>query len=239
MDLKEENILGEDIIKHWYYVSKTEALLYLIRELQYSKILDVGAGSGFFSHQLLKSTEAKEAFCLDIAYEVEKEDIISYKKSISFIKHCEKIDADLILMMDILEHVDNDNEFLDDYINKVPSGSYFLITVPAFSFLWSSHDIFLGHKRRYNLSQLERLVNSSGLIIKSISYYYAVVFPLALATRLVGNLFNTSKNIPKSQLISHHPIINRILISFCRYEIPFIKINKMFGLTIFCLAYKK
>ena len=48
MDLKETDILGADIADHWYYKSKVKAMMRVIGEAVPSKILDVGAGSGFF-----------------------------------------------------------------------------------------------------------------------------------------------------------------------------------------------
>ena len=49
MDLKEEDILGADIGRHWYYRSKAAALRRAVSGLRPKHLLDVGAGSGFFS----------------------------------------------------------------------------------------------------------------------------------------------------------------------------------------------
>jgi len=49
MDLKEIDILGDDIVQHWYYRSKAQAMTRLLGKAQQSTILDVGAGSAFFS----------------------------------------------------------------------------------------------------------------------------------------------------------------------------------------------
>ena len=65
--------------------------------------------------------------------------------------------ADLLLYMDVLEHVDDDLGLLTAYLDQLERGGRVLITVPAFDFLWSNHDIFLEHKRRYTLKQVEAL----------------------------------------------------------------------------------
>ena len=49
------------------------------------------------------------------------------------------------------------------YAAKVPSGAHFLVTVPAFRFLWSGHDVFLEHKRRYTLPEIEKTMRDAGL----------------------------------------------------------------------------
>jgi 2-polyprenyl-3-methyl-5-hydroxy-6-metoxy-1,4-benzoquinol methylase len=67
MDLKEEEILGEKIFEHWYYVSKGRAMLdFLGKGTAVKEILDVGAGSGIFSKQLLDKGVCSSAVCLDL-----------------------------------------------------------------------------------------------------------------------------------------------------------------------------
>ena len=48
MDLKELELIGPDQERHWYYASKSRALLRALGDYQPRRILDVGAGSGFF-----------------------------------------------------------------------------------------------------------------------------------------------------------------------------------------------
>ena len=127
MDLKETDILGADIEHHWYYSSKAKAMTSLLQGATPTRILDVGAGSGFFSRYLLAHTTAQEAWCVDTSYQAdsdEREDdkVVHYRRSVG------AIDADLVLLMDVLEHVDDDVALLKDYVDKVPSGSRFLIT---------------------------------------------------------------------------------------------------------------
>lgn len=237
MDLKEEDILGHDISKHWYYRSKLAALLHYVMHLAPRKILDVGAGSGFFSKGLLHLTEAQEALCVDTGYSSEKKEVVN-GKSVQFRTGCGQTEADLVLMMDVLEHVDDDVGLLNEYVKKVPEGTHFLITVPAFSFLWSGHDVFLEHKRRYSLPEVEGVVNRAGLSVESSSYYYGLIFPLAATTRLISRLFSQQNNYPRSQLKKHHTIINEILAYICSVDLLMLSRNRLAGLTVFCLAQK-
>jgi hypothetical protein len=64
MDLKEENILGSHIYNHWYYVSKGKALRHFLGNLHVPEVLDIGAGSGVFSRQLLDAGVCQSALCL-------------------------------------------------------------------------------------------------------------------------------------------------------------------------------
>ena len=79
MDLKEEDILGADIAQHWYYRSKAAALRRVVAGVHPQRLLDVGAGSGFFSRHLLEKTAARSALCVDIGYERERDDQVGAK----------------------------------------------------------------------------------------------------------------------------------------------------------------
>lgn len=237
MDLKESDILGDHIGKHWYYISKSRAMLEIIKDSSCNRVLDVGAGSGFFSKVILDNTDATESWCVDIMY-IKEENTISNGKPIYFVHSINDLDVDLVLLMDVLEHVDDDNELLRTYVDKVPSGTRFLVSVPAFNWLWSPHDVFLQHRRRYTLPQVENLVNVAGLAVEKTFYYYSLVLPLAIVSRMFNKYYNKTQT-PRSQLKKHHFLINGILKVLCRIDLFFAKINKIAGLTIFCYAVKK
>ncbi|AXP01921.1 class I SAM-dependent methyltransferase [Pseudomonas bijieensis] len=234
MDLKETDILGPDIGQHWYYRSKARAMLHMLKGTSANTLLDVGAGSGFFSHHLLTHTATAQAWCVDISYPADS-DASTAGKPVRYRRAVDSLDADLVLLMDVLEHVDDDVGLLKSYVDKVPSGSRFLITVPAFQFLWSGHDDFLEHKRRYTLKQLETVVAQAGLQVQQGAYYFGLVFPIAAGLRL---LQRKSHGAPKSQLARHHPLVNGVLRSLCSLERPIMGANRIAGLTVFCLAQK-
>ncbi len=144
MDLKEEDILGDKIHSHWYYVAKGRAMRAFLGDVKADEVLDVGAGSGIFSRQLLDHDISKSAVCVDPNYAKEYTDDQN-GKSVQFVKSVEKTTQDLVLMMDVLEHVPDDVALLKDYADTMDIGGEVLITVPAFQFMWSGHDVFLEH----------------------------------------------------------------------------------------------
>ena len=233
MDLKEEDILGADIGRHWYYRSKAAALRRAVAGLAPKRLLDVGAGSGFFSRHLLSETPAESALCVDIGYPADRDDSVA-GKPVLYRRDAGLTDCDLVLMMDVLEHVDHDRWLLRHYAEKVPSGAHFLVTVPAFAFLWSGHDVFLEHKRRYRLPEIEAAMRDAGLEIVRGSYYFGFVFPLAAAVRLADR--NTTE--PRSSLKKQGALTNGILTAICAAELPLFPINRLAGLSCFVLARK-
>ena len=233
MDLKEEDILGDDIGRHWYYQSKAAALRRMVGPLAPQRLLDVGAGSGFFSRHLLANGGARSALCVDIGYPESRDETVG-GKSMLFRRDCSETDCDLVLMMDVLEHVDNDIELVRHYATKVPSGAHFLVTVPAFRFLWSGHDVFLEHKRRYTLAEIEQTMRQAGLTVVRGAYYFGAVFPLAAAVRLATRNDPT----PRSSLKKHGALTNGLLAAACAIELPLFPINRLAGLSAFVLAKK-
>lgn len=237
MDIKEEDILRSGINTHWYYRAKFFALRSHIADFNFRHILDVGAGSGFFSRELLTHTQAWDALCIDTSYPCDRDEHVG-GKTIQFRTQCSRTEANLVLLMDVLEHVDDDCGLLAEYARKVPDGAHFFITVPAFQFLWSGHDVFLEHRRRYRLPELEKVVKEAGLEILRGSYFYATVFPLAAAMRLSEKLSRRPDVEPRSGLRMHHPLVNGTLAACCRAEILFHKANRLAGLTAVCVAKK-
>lgn len=240
MDIKEEEILGDNAIDHWYYYSKARALLNFLGDNKSPAVLDVGAGSGIFSKYLIDSGVTESAVCLDIEYPQDSE--TDYNgHNIKYLKNIDRIDQHLILMMDVIEHVDDDLSFIRHFVDMMPSGSKLLITVPAFEFLWSGHDIFLEHRRRYTLKQLEKVVSESGLTVKKSRYFFGILFPLIAAIRIINSwLLKSRKLEPKSSLTKHNVIINTILKYTHDVErCCLFKFNRIAGLSVFCLAEKE
>ena len=233
MDLKEEDILGADIGRHWYYRAKAAALRRAVGGLLPTRILDVGAGSGFFSRHLLAETAAQSALCVDTGYPDERDDSVA-GKPVLYRRDIGQTDCDLVLMMDVLEHVDDDRGLLRHYAAKVPPGAHFLVTVPAFRFLWSGHDVFLEHNRRYRLREIEAAMRDAGLQVAHSSYYFGLVFPLAAAVRLAAR--GTTE--PRSSLKKHGALTNGILGAVCAAELPLFPFNRLAGLSAFVLAKK-
>ena len=233
MDLKEEDILGAGIGSHWYYRSKAAALRRAVGSFAPKRLLDVGAGSGFFSRHLLERTQAESALCVDIGYAADRDDRVA-GKPVLYRRDTGPTDCDLVLMMDVLEHVDDDRGLVRHYADKVPGGAHSLVTVPAFEFLWSGHDVFLEHKRRYTLPEIETAMRDAGLEIVRGSYYFGLVFPLAAAVRLADR--NTTE--PRSSLKKQGALTNALLTAICAAELPLFSVNRLAGLSCFVLARK-
>lgn len=228
MDLKEEAALGASIDSHWYYISKSRVVEDHVKGRGLS-LLDVGAGAGWFSRRLLAHGLAREAICVDPGYPEDRDETAGGKR-LAFRRSIETADADVILLMDVLEHVDDDVGLLASYASRAKPGTDVLITVPAFAFLWSAHDVYLEHKRRYTLAGLRQTVRAAGLAEVSAHYYFASIFPAALIVRLLGRFRQPSR----SDMRPAPAWLNRVLLALLSAERTLMRANRAFGLTVVC-----
>ena len=91
---------------------------------------------------------------------------------------------DVVVALDVIEHLDDDRLALREMLRVLRPGGVLLATVPAYAFLWSSHDEALGHRRRYLRPQLRERVLDAGFEIALCSYIMGSILPIAIAVRL-------------------------------------------------------
>jgi 2-polyprenyl-3-methyl-5-hydroxy-6-metoxy-1,4-benzoquinol methylase len=235
MDLKEEQAIGGDPQSHWYYVSKWRAIKALIGEAPYKSVLDVGAGSGVFSRMMLMEGLAGKSVCLDPNYtdawlSDHRDDQIQY------VRGAGETDAELVMMIDVIEHTDDDVSSMAYYVQMAAPGTKFVISVPAFNFLWSSHDDFLEHRRRYTLETLELAVVAAGLRPLKLRYFFGILFPAVAAMRIADRAVRGDRDV-KSALKPTPQWLSKALIAIHEVERRAIfPINRLAGVTVFCLA---
>jgi hypothetical protein len=112
------------------------------------------------------------------------------------------------------------------------------VSVPAFSWLWSPHDEFLEHRRRYTLNQTLRVMRSAGLSPVAGFYFFAALFPAVAANRLWRRLW-AARQRPTSDLREYRPLTNKILTGICLAECAIARHNRAFGVTAFGVADKR
>jgi hypothetical protein len=153
-------------------------------------LADIGAGSALFSKELIKRKLVDSVIAVDTGYH---KDYFDEENQICYTRKGRYENSNYFLLTDVLEHIKDDYTFLSAIVNESPKGSTFVITVPAMQSLWSGHDVFLKHFRRYTRSELVDLVEKSGLEVKSARYTYTTVFPLAYLHRKFAGKKNSSQ----------------------------------------------
>ncbi len=92
-------------------------------------------------------------------------------------------------LFDVLEHIEDDAQFLQSLAMQMRSGGRLYLTVPAGMWLWSAVDEDSGHYRRYSLPALHMLLEKSGFEVEFASYFFrAMVVPIFLFRALPSRL---------------------------------------------------
>ena len=132
------------------------------------------------------------------------------------------------------EHIENDEEFLNKTINKLlKEDGKVIITVPAHQFLYSNHDKFLKHYRRYNIKMIKELTKKTNYKIVNYHYFYFSLFIFRLLFRNTGNEVNNWKHSENKFITKFIRKVLNIDYSICKF------MNKLSnGLSLFVVLKK-
>jgi SAM-dependent methyltransferase len=72
---------------------------------------------------------------------------------------------DLVCALDIIEHVDEDEQAMAELARVAVAGATLLISVPLHQALWTPFDDFVGHRRRYEPQVITSLLSRHGFSI--------------------------------------------------------------------------
>ncbi|HKQ59473.1 MAG TPA: methyltransferase domain-containing protein [Candidatus Eisenbacteria bacterium] len=135
------------------------------------EVLDVGSGDAWLATTLLASLhEGSHVTCWDSGYSPAHLDELRgrFGPRARFVVERPEERFDLVLLLDVLEHVDDDAGFLRAIVDhNLKDGGHALISVPAWRALFGDHDMRLHHVRRYQPDEATRLLDRSGLTIQA------------------------------------------------------------------------
>lgn len=129
---------------------------------------------------------------------------------------------DGVLLLDVIEHIDNDSVFLGNSLTYVKKGGLVIINVPALNSLFSKYDIVAGHKRRYNKKMIRELFSSCNIEEVSISYWGLSLIPIAVIRKIMLNFVRKEKIISIG-FKTPNQTVNKILNWFLALENKLIK----------------
>jgi SAM-dependent methyltransferase len=91
--------------------------------------------------------------------------------------------ADVVLLLDVAEHLDDDLAGFRAARQALSPDGLLVVTVPAYPWLWSAHDVALGHRRRYTSASLRRVVEAAGYRVERVGHFNTLLFPGLAAIR--------------------------------------------------------
>jgi len=225
---------------HWWFVARRTILKKILDRfyngLESSQVLEVGCGSGG-NLNLLGTYGRLYAMELD-----DEARMMAASRKICPVRPGRLPDDipydetfDLICMLDVLEHIDDDLAALQAVRKRLNQEGILLITVPAYRFLWGPHDVINHHKRRYTVKELTKILTKAGLTIRYKSYFNTFLFPVIAASRLLNNISHGKD----SDLKLSSNLVNRYLTAVFASESLFLPgISFPFGVSIVLVAGK-
>ena len=115
---------------------------------------------------------------------------------------------DLVLACDVLEHIEDDTGALRELRRVTSDGGSLIVTVPAYQWMWTQHDVQLHHVRRYSRAVLGARVAASGWTVACATYFNSILFPVVAAARLVTG---SSSRRGRTDLDRTPAALNRLL----------------------------
>jgi SAM-dependent methyltransferase len=146
---------------------------------------------------------------------------------------------DVVSAFDVVEHCDDESLALSELARVLAPAGRLLVSVPAYQWAWSHHDVRAGHYRRYTRSRLVSLVERAGLVVERSTYAFATVFAFFVAERAARRLAQKTGRTPPSGLAPVSPRLEGLLLRLCDVDRRALgRWNLPFGSSVFLAASK-
>ncbi len=200
-------------------------------------IAEVGCGNGLMLEYIAKSYK-KEVEGLELNLKaLELCPIVPGNLYVYDIltRHPEMINKyDLILLIDVIEHIENETEFLLAIQDHLKEGGFLLIGVPMRKHLFSAYDVAAGHHRRYSTRTLKSVVQNSGFAVDTIVQWGHIYIPLLMLRKYL--LKNRREDSHIRDGFASKGILNSLLGLLRHFD--FLPTFNIDGTSCFLLAHK-
>ena len=189
-------------------------------------VLEIGCGTGIFLRQMEQNTNWRIDGA-DINLEA-LENSVAERSRLFFYDVMEerakfKQAYDIVILMDVLEHIEKPAEFLKACFSHLRPGGVFIINIPAVQSMYSVYDEVMGHLRRYDreklLKELEAITSSKIITI----YWGITLLPLLFLRKLFISKNASKDNIVKKGFQPPGRFSHAVLKSLMGIELLFFK----------------
>jgi SAM-dependent methyltransferase len=192
MDRDYEQQTHEVEDRHWWYRGRRTVLDGVIAGLNLpsgARILDAGCGSGrnmvdLARHGPVTGIELSEPSVALARARGVGEVIAGSVLELPFAADS----FELAVSLDVIEHLDDDLGALRELRRAVAPGGALLLTVPAYQWLWSGHDVINHHHRRYTRRSLRDVAERAGWRQERTTYFNSLLLPVAIMLRALDRL---------------------------------------------------
>jgi hypothetical protein len=213
MDIKELKVVAKNTEKRnhpWEY-ARCKVIFdilkpYINKFSEKLNVLDIGCGDLFFLNQFCKEFPGFHPVAIDTAFDDKLICSLRNKHhglTVDFYRNVQDVklmegQVNIVFLLDVIEHIENNRDFLEFLFQQTYIGknSLFVITAPAFNNLFSEHDKWLGHYRRYSQKELKRTVEDAGFqYIKGGYFFFTLLLVRFIQKYLEILLRKTDKEV--------------------------------------------
>lgn len=228
---------------YWWYRARTDLLRAALGDFLGTprRLLDVGSADGP-SVSWMQGTHQRVAIDLDARGLSPGSGVRASALALPFADDA----FDAVGAFDVIEHCDPEAQVVAEFARVLSPGGRLLVSVPAYQWAWSDHDVRAGHHRRYTLPRLVAAVEAGGFDVLRATYGFAGVFPFFAAERAARRLRQIRRArrpshdaaTPPAEGLPHVPAaLDRVLTGLSAAEARLLRrLDLPFGSSIFLAA---
>ncbi len=198
--------------RHWWFRARRRVISSLLTRAALPpspRILDAGCGTG---RNLLEFGKLGRATGVDVSPQAVEfcrgRGVADVRQAAVEDLPFDALSFDVLLATDVIEHVDDDVAVLRELRRVAADDARLILTVPAYQWLWSTHDESVHHRRRYTAGRLRERVLATGWAPTVETYFFSTVLPPVALLRTVRT---RTGRTGKSDLALPSPPVNRLL----------------------------
>lgn len=217
---------------YWWYLARSRMLRVVLEAHvpENGRILDIGSADGPSVGWL-----GGRSISIDVDFgALRPGGVCGSATALPFTDGC----ARLLTAFDVIEHLEDDRAGLREFHRVLADGGALFLSVPAYAWAWSEHDVRSGHHRRYTRRQVVRLLEQEGFEVHRATYAFAGTFPLFAFDRVTSRF---ARRAPEAVASGSTPgWMNRLLLALCRLDAWLLRvINLPFGSSVFIRAQRR
>lgn len=186
-----------------------------------SNIAEIGCGHGLLQRQV-EDAHNREVIGLDLNEYALRRNISRmsqifcydiFQKEATF-----REKFGLILLFDVLEHIEDEQRFMEAVLYHLAFHGRVIINVPCGRWLYSTYDRVVGHVRRYSVRSLSNAARRSGLSLESYTYWGLPLLPSLVVRKVVLLGADKRGGVIKKGFDTRGTTVNKLLGLISRWE---------------------
>lgn len=191
MDLCEFDAESYGKPRHFWEQAKRYAVTRLLGDHDWQRALEIGCGDCAMLTELARRHPECRFYGADTAFTPKLIEFFTtrpdFPRNITLsVEVPAGMTFDALFLFDVLEHIEDEKTFLGQMLGLLTPGATVAVTVPAWQSLFSEHDRFLQHFRRYRRGQLVKVLTASGLQVTDSGYLFSSLLPFRLMQKWLG-----------------------------------------------------